>query len=311
MQQRAFGKTDLRVSAIGFGAWPIGGDAYGRTDDEESVRAVHRALDLGCTFFDTADVYGDGHSEELIGRALEGLQPAPVVATKAGWVPGSGWERQDFSYDYLRRACEASLKRLRRDVIDLFQLHNPPVGRIRSGDVFEYLFNLKAEGLIRYGGISIHAPQEGTMALEAGVDSIQVVYHLLNHTAARGDLFDRANKAGVGVIAREPLANGFLTGKYSAKTRFADGDVRSGWPPDTIETLARRVEPMKFLAKPGRTLTQAALKFILANEYVSTVIPGVKSVAQVEENFAAGATADLTLAELEQIFELTAGCGED
>ena len=311
MEQRPFGKTDLRVSVIGFGAWGIGGDAYGPTDDEQSLHAIHRALDLGCTFFDTADVYGNGHSEELIGRALEGLAPAPVVATKAGWVPGSGWNRQDFSYPYLHSACTESLRRLRREVIDLFQLHNPPKEQLRSGEVFETLFRLKSEGLIRYGGISIHEPEEGLRALGAGIDSIQVVYHVLNHTAARGELFEQAHEAGVAIIAREPLANGFLTGKYSAGSRFGDGDVRAGWPEEHRKELARRVEPMKFLVKQGRTLAQAALKFILANEYVTTAIPGVKSVPQVEENFSAAAVEDLTVTELEQIFELTAGCGGD
>ena len=299
MEQLAFGRTSLRVSEIGFGGWAIGGDAYGATDDDESIRAIHRALDLGCTFFDTADAYGDGRSEALLGKALRDLKPAPAIATKGGG------RRRDYSYPALKEACEASLARLRRDAIDLYQLHNPRLDQIESG--IETLFRLKASGLIRYGGVSIRTAEEGLAALD-GVDSIQTVYHMLNHSTARGDLFAKADEAGVAVIAREPLANGFLCGRTGP---FGEADWRAGWPDDYRRDLARRAEKMKFLVREDRTAAQSALRFVLANEHVAAAIPGIKTVAQAEENLRTPSTPPLTMSELEQIFEITAGCGDD
>jgi aryl-alcohol dehydrogenase-like predicted oxidoreductase len=311
MEQRRLGKTDLRVGAVGLGSRGFGGDAYGPTDDAESMRAIHRALDLGCTFFDTADVYGDGRSQTLLGQALEGLGSGVVVATNAGWVPGTRWGRQEFSYPYLKRACTESLRRLKRRVIDLFQLHGPPLWLIRSGEAAEHLFHLKSEGLINYGGISIRTPEEGFAALKAGVDTLQVVYHMLDHTAARSGLLAACRDAGAGVIAREPLAGGFLSGKYGPDARFGPGDVRADWPQAYRARLAAGVEPLRFLATPERTLAQAALRFVLASEDVGVVIPGARTVAQVEENFRARSAPELSVKELEQIFEITAGCGEE
>lgn len=252
MEPRTLGRTALRVSAIGFGARGLAGD--------ESIRAVHRALDLGCTFFDA-----DTESEALLGKALRDLRPAPVVAAR-----GAGT-----AYPALKEACELSLARLRRDAIDLYLLDAPALDQIPAG--IETLFRLKAAGMIRYGGISIRRADEGMAALD-GVDAIEAVYHMLDHSTARGELFANADAAGVAIIARDPLAG-------------------AG-------------ESMRFLAREDRTLAQSALRFVLANEHVDAVVPDVRTVAEAEETLRALSTPALTMSELEQIFELTAGCGE-
>lgn len=288
MKQRSFGTTGLQVSEIGFGAWAIGGNrfgnSYGPTEDATSLSALAAALEAGCTFFDTADVYGHGHSEELLGKALAGHRKDVVIATKVGGDFYHGSPRTDFSDKYILFACEKSLERLKTDVIDVYQLHNPPLSLIERGDIFEPLEKLKSQGKIRFYGISIHDPREGLAAMKAGKpSSIQVVYNLLKQDPAE-DLFPEAKKRGVAIIAREPLHNGFLTGKYNRESRFPSGDIRCGWPQDYLDDILDSVARMKGMLKNGQTLPRAALKFCLEEEAVSVVIPGCKTVQQVEEN---------------------------
>src|SRR5258708_14878986 len=213
MKPRKLGSTLLEVSEVGFGAWGIGGNqfgnSYGPADDDESLRAITTAVDLGCTFFDTADVYGHGHSEELLGRALKGRRKEVVLATKGGSDFYHDPPRLNFTESHLIFAVEQSLKRLGTDYIDLYQLHNPPFSVIEGGRVFEPLEKLKAQGKIRYYGISIHDPQEGLLAIKVGRPSaIQVVYNYLRRDAAE-ELFPRAIAEGVAIVARSPLANVF------------------------------------------------------------------------------------------------------
>ncbi|HVO33341.1 MAG TPA: aldo/keto reductase, partial [Elusimicrobiota bacterium] len=210
MKKRAFGSTGLDVSEIGFGAWAIGGNAfgnsYGPTDDAESLQAIRAALELGCTFFDTADVYGHGHSEELLAQGLGARRRDVVVATKGGSDFYHEPARLNFTESHLAFAVDQSLQRLRTDYIDLYQLHNPPFSLIESGRLFEPLEKLKTQGKIRFYGISIHEPQEGLLAIKMGRPaSIQVVYNYLRRDAAE-ELFPRALAEGVAIIAREPLA---------------------------------------------------------------------------------------------------------
>lgn len=288
MNKRPFGSTGIQVSEIGFGAWAIGGNrfgnSYGPTEDAASLSALAAALEAGCTFFDTADVYGHGHSEELLGKALAGHRKDVVIATKVGGDFYHGSPRTDFSEKYILFACEKSLERLGTDVIDVYQLHNPPLSLIERGDIFEPLEKLKSQGKIRFYGISIHNPQEGLAAMKAGKpSSIQVVYNLLRQDAAE-DLFPEAQKRGVAIIAREPLHNGFLTGKYTNKSRFPSGDIRCGWPQNYLDDILDSVHRLKAMLKNGQTLPQAALQFCLEEEAVSVVIPGCKTIEQVEEN---------------------------
>lgn len=297
MKTRRLGSTSLEVSEIGFGAWAIGGNqfgnSYGPTDDEESLRAITAAVDLGCNFFDTADVYGHGHSEELLGRALKGRRQEVILATKGGSDFYHEPPRLNFTEAHLMYAVEQSLKRLGTDTIDLYQLHNPPFSVIESGRLFDPLEKLKAQGKIRFYGISIHDPQEGLLAMKMGKPStIQVVYNYLRRDAAE-ELFPRAIAEGIGIIAREPLANGFLAAKYTKDSVFPVGDIRHQWPSKYQAQLVSQVESYKkTMGESPLTLAQTAIRFALAQPAVSTVIPGCKTIHQTEENFK---TSDLAL----------------
>jgi aryl-alcohol dehydrogenase-like predicted oxidoreductase len=297
LKTRRLGSTSLEVSEIGFGAWAIGGNqfgnSYGPTDDEESLRAITAAVDLGCNFFDTADVYGHGHSEELLGRALKGRRQEVILATKGGSDFYHEPPRLNFTEAHLMYAVEQSLKRLGTDTIDLYQLHNPPFSVIESGRLFDPLEKLKAQGKIRFYGISIHDPQEGLLAMKMGKPStIQVVYNYLRRDAAE-ELFPRAIAEGIGIIAREPLANGFLAAKYTKDSVFPVGDIRHQWPSKYQAQLVSQVESYKkTMGESPLTLAQTAIRFALAQPAVSTVIPGCKTIHQTEENFK---TSDLAL----------------
>ena len=292
MKMRTLGSTGLKVSEIGFGAWAIGGDAhgnsYGPTDDAESLRAVSAALDLGCNFFDTADSYGQGHSEELLGQAFNGRRDRVVIATKGGSDFYHQPPRLNFTESHLFFAVEQSLLRLNTDFIDLYQLHNPPFSLIQAGHVFEPLEKLKQQGKIRFYGISIHDPQEGLMAMKVGQpQSVQVVYNFLRRHAAE-ELFPRAVSEGIAVLAREPLANGFLTGKYTKDSIFPVGDIRHQWPSKMQGQLINSVQDfLKTIEKSPFTPAQTALRFVLAQPAISSVLAGCKTVEQAEENFKA------------------------
>ncbi|MGD0093137.1 MAG: aldo/keto reductase [Planctomycetota bacterium] len=312
LQMRLLGRTGIKISEIGLGAWAIGGGfnvagqglGFGDTDDATSLAALQQAFELGVNFVDTADAYGRGHSEKLVGQAMR-LSPRRVhVATKVGNVrrdPEPGM--QDFSPAYIREACDRSLERLGVTSIDLYQLHNPPREVIAGRAVWDALRELKDKTKIAHYGISIGRPEEGLLAIEKGeVESIQVAYNLLRREAAR-ELFEEAYKKSVGIVVRVPLASGLLTGKYQPGHRFPDNDHRKDtYPPEKLAAALARVEKLRFLAEnTGRTLAQAALKFCLAHPAVSTVIPGVKTPEQVRENVAAAAVPDLTPEELKRI----------
>jgi aryl-alcohol dehydrogenase-like predicted oxidoreductase len=305
MKYRVLGKTGLKVSEVGFGAWAIGGNAhgnsYGPTDDKQSLAAIARALELGCNFFDTADVYGHGHSEELLGQALRGHRSDAVFATKVGGDFYHGTPRMNFTSDYLEFALGKSCERLGSDYIDLYQLHNPPIQLIRDGKIFKTLEKLKASGRIRHYGISIHDPQEGLLAMKNGeIGAVQVVFNILRQEA-KNQLFREATKNNVGIIAREPLANGFLAGNLRAESTFPIGDIRHNFPPDYISQLTMATASLKFLESNIRTLAQAALRFVLDHKDVSSVIPGAKTAQQVSEDLASSESPALTGEELLRI----------
>jgi len=305
MKYRVLGKTGLKVSEVGFGAWAIGGNAhgnsYGPTDDKLSLATIGKALELGCNFFDTADVYGHGHSEELLGQALRGRRSEVIIATKAGGDFYHGTPRMNFNSDYLEFALGKSCERLGTDYVDLYQLHNPPVQLIKDERIFKILDRLKASGKIRHYGISIHDPQEGLLAMRAGeLGAIQVAFNILRQEA-KNQLFREATKNNVGIIAREPLANGFLAGKLKAESAFPKGDIRHNFPSDYISQLTLAADQLRFLESNTRTLAQAALRFILDHKDISTVIPGAKTPDQVAEDFASSESPQLTGEELLRI----------
>ncbi len=205
MKYRVLGKTGIKVSEVGFGAWAIGGNAhgnsYGPTDDKTSLDAVKKALDVGCNFFDTADVYGHGHSEELLGKALEGRRDDVVIATKVGGDFYHGAPRMNFAPEYLLFALQRSLERLQTDHIDLYQLHTPPVQLVKNPSVFRVLEDIKKTGKILHYGISIHDPAAGILAMKTGHPStIQVVYNILRQEA-KNELFGAARENKVAIIA--------------------------------------------------------------------------------------------------------------
>jgi len=293
VNRRPLGRTGLSVSEVGFGAWGIGGNAfgnsYGPTDDAESTRAIRRAFELGCNFFDTADVYGHGHSETLLGAALHDVRDQVFFATKAGGNFYNRDMRLDFTPGYLRFAVERSLERLRADHIDLLQLHNPPINLISARDTYEPLEEMKREGLIRFYGVSVHPPEEGVAAVQATMpDTVQIVYNLARREA-EDTFLPTAHAANVGVIAREPLANGFLAGRYNAASTWERGDIRSRMPRPYVAQLSALGQRVHELAEQsGMTAAQLALKFVLDRPEIACAIVGMKTVQQVEENLNAG-----------------------
>jgi aryl-alcohol dehydrogenase-like predicted oxidoreductase len=293
VNRRTLGRTGLSVSEIGFGAWAIGGNAfgnsYGATDDAESTRAIRRAFELGCNFFDTADVYGHGHSESLLGAALHDVRDQVFIATKVGGNFYDGDVHSDFTPAYLRFAVESSLGRLRTDRIDLLQLHNPPMRLISDRATYEPLEEMKGEGLIRFYGVSVHPPEEGMAAVQATMpDTVQIVYNLARREA-EDTFLPTAQAATVGVIAREPLANGFLAGRYHADSTWQRGDIRSRMPRPYVAQLSALGQRVRELAeKSGMTASQLALKFVLDRTEIACAIVGMKTVQQVEENLNSG-----------------------
>lgn len=298
MEYRRFGTTDLTVSRIGFGAWGIGGPAmagsvpigWGKVDDEVSVRALRRARELGVTFFDTADFYGLGHSEELIGSTFGGT-PDVVIATKVGHRLGpTGEILLDYGRQHILRACEQSLRRLRRGTIDYYQLHSARISHLSEGEAVEAMEQLRREGKIRYWGISLNTFHPGPeaeflMGRKLG-HGFQLVWNLLNQRAA--PVIRRAGEEGFGVIARMPLQFGLLTGKFTANTSFGADDHRSfRLMPATLAKILGSLEPAWRIAEDlGISRTALALSFCAGLPEVSTIIPGIKTPEQAEENCA-------------------------
>jgi aryl-alcohol dehydrogenase-like predicted oxidoreductase len=296
MQYVRFGSTDLEVSRIGFGAWAIGGEAevggipigWGTADDAVSVKALYKALDSGITFYDTADFYGLGHSEELIGKTF-GNRSEVVVATKVGQRQGEGNTIQiDYSPEYVRKACELSLRRLRRESIDFYQLHVAKVPHLQSGELEGLLKDLQKEGKIRWYGISLvtFMPQpEAEFCLENRFGhGFQVVYNIFNQLIT--PYLAPMKEGNYGVIARMPLQFGLLTGKFDVNTTFPSGDHRSfRLTKAVLQEAAKLLQPLQKMAQDyGMNLAQLAFSFILSHPAISTVIPGIRTPEQAVRN---------------------------
>lgn len=307
MRYRVLGKTNLDVSEIGFGCWAIGGTSYGPTEDVQSLKALETAWELGVNFYDTADTYGHGHSEDLLAKFLKGKPREKfVIASKAGWdFYHDGGSRKNFDPQYLRFACEQSLKRLELDTIDVYQLHNPSLELIRRGEIIGVLEDLKKKGKIRFIGLSIHTEDEAMAAMEdPRVDSLQLVYNLLDQRMAKRVL-PEAVKKNIGIIIREPLACGLLTGKYSAEHEFPKTDHRRRWIPEKRKLDAEKIEKIKKILSTKRLpLAQAALEYTLDADGVSTVIPGAKTPEQARENIQASKNPLLRIQESYLLREL-------
>jgi aryl-alcohol dehydrogenase-like predicted oxidoreductase len=299
VQYRDLGRTGIRVSVIGFGAWAIGGAAegsgvplgWGKTSDDESLAAIRRARELGVTFFDTADSYGFGRSESLLGIVLSRRRQDVVIGTKVGVIRTSVGElKKDFSKEHIFHAVDGSLKRLRTDYIDLYQMHNPTLDDLRRDDIQDAMERLQDAGKIRFWGVSVSSPEEGLEIVQRGWGhTLQVNYSILNQAPAR-ELFPAAKEKGYGIIARVPLASGLLTGKFRIDTTFATDDIRQNFltPRRLQEAIGRVDEAKSIIGGTARTLVEGSLRFVVDDEAVSTTVPGAKNVHQVEANVAAG-----------------------
>jgi aryl-alcohol dehydrogenase-like predicted oxidoreductase len=290
------GATDLQVSRVGFGAWAIGGPAmagetaigWGETDDAESTRAIETALDRGITFFDTADFYGLGHSEELIGRVI-GNRSEAVVATKVGHrLNNDGSISLDYSREHILAACDESLRRLRRDRIDLYQLHSARVEHLQTGECVEAMQQLVREGKIRHWGLSLNTykplPEAEFLMDRRLGHAFQLVLSVINQRAV--DIVRRASSLGYGIIARMPLQFGLLAGRFDVNSRFAANDHRSfRLTPTVLERAWEDLRPFFEMADQLRIRPAAlALAFVLSDDRVSTVIPGIRTSRQAELN---------------------------
>ena len=317
MRQRSFGNTELTASEIAFGTWALGSTWWGETDDPD--RLIGRALELGITFFDTGDVYGQGRNEELVGRALARADRDSIqISTKFGYVLDSGRQQHsegerphDWSPAHTRASLEASLRRLGTDHVDLYQLHNPRMDAIDSDELFAELDALKAEGKIRHYGVALGPAigwrEEGLRALETrAITALQTVYNLLEQEPG-SDFLAAAERTGAGVMARVPTSSGLLEDKYTLDTEFGPGDHRRHRPRSWLVEGLQKVDRLRFLVIEGeRTMTQAALKFILAQPAMACVIPTVATLAELEELAGTAAAPDLTDNELARVQDLYA-----
>jgi aryl-alcohol dehydrogenase-like predicted oxidoreductase len=322
MMQRPLGSSGVQVSAIGMGCWAIGGPwlmrgnqaGWGDVDDDESIRAIHRALELGVTFFDTAANYGSGHSERILGRALAGRRDQVVLATKFGYRVDKENRRVDFYDDdpnsdqvviHLRQDCAASLRRLGTDYIDLYQFHINNYSPAKAPAVRDALEELVAEGKIRFYGWSTDYP-EGARVFAEGKHCV-AIQHDLNVIMDAPKMLAVCEEFGLASVNRSPLVRGAITGKYTADSKFQPNDLRhrdyfrQQWLGPTLEKLDALRE---ILTSDGRTLAQGALAWIWARSARTIPIPGIRNVAQATENANAmnfGALSDDQMRQIEQL----------
>ena len=298
MHTRTLGRTGLEVSEIGYGAWGIGGSMWLGADDDESLRALNRAVDLGLTLIDTALGYGDGHSEELVGQVVRARDERIVVATKIPpkngiWPAPGGLDPDDaFPAEHVRACTERSLRNLGLDAIDLQQFHVWSDDWVGRGSWLEAVEELKSEGRIRAFGVSIndHQPSNALKLIESGaVDSVQVIYNVFDQSP-EDELLPACAEHGIGVLARVPFDEGALTGTIGPGTEFPDGDFRSRYfRGDRLEQVAERVQAiLDDLGIEREQLPGVALRYVLSQPAVSAVIPGMRSVRNVERNCAIG-----------------------
>ncbi len=306
MRYRWLGNTGLRVSEIGFGAWAIGGKWWGPQDDTDSRLALHQALDMGCTFIDTAWVYGDGHSEKLIGSVLQERHERPVIATK---VPPKNWNWDNrpgtplsevFPAEWVVSKAEESLRHLGVDCLDVLQMHTwLQEWNHQAEPLLETIARLKRDGKIRAFGISLRdkgSEEANDLIRWRQVDSLQIFFNLF-YQEPIWKVFPLAQQYGVGVIARVPLAFGALTGRFTHKTRFTGDDHRRNlYAGEGLQLTLRKIESLKFLSSKSMPLSEAAIKWTLNYPMVSTSIPGIRNLNQAAVNCAAGDGENISLA---------------
>jgi len=307
LKKRVLGKSGIEVTEIGLGLWAAGGGDWGKADaeaDAAALKAIETALDNGVTFFDTADVYGPWHSEFLLGKAMKGRRDRFVVATKIGW---QGFDEANHcsgykTVDQVIAGVETNLQRLQTDYVDIIQFHID--FRESTMEVFLEAFEqLQTAGKVRAFGVSsgdfeyIRAFSENRKCA-----TLQIDYSILNRTPEL-EILDYCKAQDIGVIVRGALAMGLLTGKFSESTSFAEDDFRQKWLTDPEKNTEfkndlAKIETLQSLVRPGRTLAQAALQFVLKHDAVTTVIPGARTAAQVKANLAAAAAPALSAEDM-------------
>jgi aryl-alcohol dehydrogenase-like predicted oxidoreductase len=320
MKYRTYRNTDLEVSAVGFGLWTVSTGWWGKFTEGEAVALMRQALDLGITLFDAADTYGNGLSEELLAKAFPDNRDEIVIATKIGYdFVNFGEERrgqreipQDFSPDALIRATDAALRRLKTDRIDLLQLHNIRMEQVDDDAIWKTLDMLQASGKVRYYGVALGPAigwlHEGVQCLrERPMTSLQHIYNLLErHPGER--LHASANEFGRDTmfLIRVPHSSGMLEGRYTPETVFPPNDHRNHRPRSWLLNGVKKVEQLRFLEKSNRTLGQAAIQWLLADDRVASVLPNIYDQAQLQEFAAAPETPALTPDDFARLDELSA-----
>jgi aryl-alcohol dehydrogenase-like predicted oxidoreductase len=308
MRYRNLGRTGWKVSEISFGAWAIGG-TWGAVHDQESLAALHRAIDLGVNFIDTADVYGDGHSERLVGKVVRERSETIHVATKAGRRL-SPHTADGYNKTNLTRFIERSLRNLGTERIDLLQLHCPPTEVYYRPEVFEALDEIAKAGKIHHYGVSVATVEEGLKAIDyPNVQSVQIIFNMFRHRPAEL-FFAEAKRRKCGILTRVPLASGLLTGKMTRQTKFSADDHRKfnrhGEAFDRGETFSgvdyetglQAVEELKRLTPKDASVSQFALRWILMFDAVTCAIPGAKRPDQAEQNVRASSLPRLSRATM-------------
>lgn len=305
MHYRAFSSTGRNVSEVGLGCWQLGGSDWGEVSEEEALAILRTSVEKGVNFFDTADVYGLGRSETLIGKFLKETTAEVFVATKLGRFPEPGWPG-NFTKSAFRQHVEASLERLGVETLDLEQLHCIPTEEFRRGDCFEWLRALQQEGKIRQFGASVESMEEAEICLrQEGLASLQIIFNIFRQKPIT-TLFAEAERRNVAIIVRLPLASGLLAGKYRTDTQFAPGDHRTynrdGQAFNVGETFAGLpfeagvafTDALKMFVPEGMTMAQMALRWCLDFPAVTTIIPGAKDPAMAQANAAVSALPPLS-----------------
>ena len=317
MKYRNLANTSIEVSAVGFGLWTISTGWWGIDDDQHGINLLRQAFDSGVTFFDTADTYGQGKGETILAEALGDVRDRIVIATKFGYDfynhtndrEGHKELPQDFSPKHVRFAVEQSLKRLRTDYIDVYQIHNPRMWAVRSDDLFATLEDLKSEGKVRCYGAALGpaigwGPEGAAIIRGRDISTLQIIHNMLEQDPGRS-LIAASGERGVSVFVRVPHSSGLLEGKYTADTTFPPNDHRSHRPREWLTEGLQKLDKLSFLTNgTDRTIGQAAIQFILASPAVASVLPNIYDAEQLSEFVTAADTPQLTEDELALIAEL-------
>ena len=317
MKYRQLPRTELVLPEVGFGLWTVATNWWGQISPQDQATLLENALEVGITFFDTADTYGEGYGEEVLAKVLGHRRKDITIATKFGYdfydkTPRIGHQErpQKFDREFVKFACEQSLRRLDTDYIDLYQIHNPRMASLERDELFETLEQLQFDGKIRYFGVGLGPDigwfEEGEASMrERHVDSLQIIYSILEQEPAR-DFFPIAEQEQVGLISRVPHASEVLTGRYIEPPTFDESDHRANRKAEWMKKALAKGERVKFLAgeDAGRSMSQAAIKFCLSEPSIVSVLPNITTMDELQEYTAATEAPDLTQDEIRRLDEL-------